>query len=270
LTSAGAIGTSDHACWRYSSDAERADAASAWLADGLRLGQRSLYVADAPPAGLLADLAAVPGLPAAVESGALIVMSSSAVYDLSAPIDATAQLALYAAVVDQAVADGYRGVRVAADITPLVLDPARRPAHLHWEQVADRYMTEHPLAPLCMYDARRVKGLSAIASVHPLQGPDEPVFGLYGDGPHRAALAGEVDGLVADVLAEILICLPETDEVLDVGGLSFLDARGAWTLHSELTRRRGLGHHVLLTGASRALRRVWDICGLDQSLFLAA
>jgi hypothetical protein len=70
------------------------------------------------------------------------------VYDVSPPIDATTQLAVYSAAVGDAIADGFAGIRVAADITPLVADPARRDAHLIWEQLADRYMTEQPSRPV--------------------------------------------------------------------------------------------------------------------------
>lgn len=61
-------------------------------------------------------------------------------------------------------------------------------AHVHWEQVADRYTTSHPLAPLCRVDRRRVQGIDAVVSAHPLQGPERTVFALYGSGP-RATCA---------------------------------------------------------------------------------
>src|SRR3954452_6264574 len=150
------FGSSDHACWAYRTDADRAAAATAWLADGLALGQRAMYVADAAEDVLTAELADLPGRDAAIADGALVVANVRRLYDLAAPIDAQRQLAAYSAVVDQALADGFAGVRVAVDVTALISDVDRRQAHLRWEHVADRYTSGHPLAPLCLYDRRAI------------------------------------------------------------------------------------------------------------------
>jgi anti-anti-sigma regulatory factor len=264
------VGLSDHAAWAYKNDQERAEAAVSWLAGGLRAGQRALYVAEGSPDELVAELTALPDAAAAIESGALVVVPSTALYDLSQPIDAAAQLALYAGAVDESLAAGYRGLRVAADITPLVFDPARRDTHVQWEQFADRYIADHPLAPLCMYDTRRIDSLDAIVCVHPLQGPGKPLFALYGVGSTQAVLEGEVDACVADVFAEVLRTMPATDETLDIRGLSFIDGRSAWTLYDEVTRRRAAGHPITVSGASSIFRRVWQVCGFDPSVLAAA
>jgi anti-anti-sigma regulatory factor len=261
-------GLSDHACWAYYSATGRAAAAVTWLADGLRLGQRAVYIADLPPADLAADLAGLPGRAAALDRGALVVRPAADVHDMSGPVDAEHHLGAYAEMVDRAIADGFAGARVAADITPLVADPGWHAAHLTWEQVADRYMTDHPLAPVCLYDARRVSGIDAIICAHPLRGPSAPPFSLHGAGPTRAALAGEVDGSLALVLAELLARQPVTDRVLDLSGLSFLDVRCARILHRELAGRRRAAQEVVLSGASPAFRRLWDACGFGCSFLV--
>jgi anti-anti-sigma regulatory factor len=159
---------------------------------------------------------------------------------------------------------------VAADITPLVADPARREAHVRWEQIADRYMTTHPLAPLCMYDTRRVDGIDAIVCAHPLRGPDEPLFGLYAGGPARAMLQGEIDACWSEVFAEVLRGLPDTDSVIDLTRLSFIDARSAWILQDELVRRRAAGQQIRLAEAPRLMQQIWRICDFDRSLLAVA
>lgn len=269
MTRGRETGVSDHACWAYRGDADRAATASAWLAEGRRLGQRCLYVADLDREGLLRDLASMPDVPGALDSGALVVFPSSELYDLSGPIDAQAQLCIYAPAVTEALASGYTGLRVAADITPLVADASRRPAHLRWEQYADRYIAENPLAPLCMYDVARVANLDAIACVHPLQGPADPLFSLYALGRTTASLAGEVDASIADTLAEMLRAMPDTDTSIDVSQLSFVDGRSAWTLHQELQRRRQDCQSVTLAHPTKLLRSIWRACGFD-ALLLAA
>src|SRR6516165_8310900 len=122
LVGSGAPRVSDHGCAGYSTDQERAWLAIDWMVAGLELGQRCLYVGEGPHDALLAELPAVLALDVALGSGALSVMSSSEVYDVTAPTDPESQLAVYAATVNRAVADGFAGLRVVADITPLVVD----------------------------------------------------------------------------------------------------------------------------------------------------
>jgi len=251
-----------HASWAYSSDAERASAVTEWLREGIELGQRALYVGEGTTTELRNDLRDLEDRDRREAEGALVVLPHTSVYDLSAPIDPATQLAAYDQVVQHAIKDGYSGARVAADITPLVEDPARRTSHLAWEQYADRYIAEQPLAPMCLHDTRRVQGddIDAIACVHARQRPGEPLFALYGTGAGRARLEGEIDGCNAPVLALALAAMPPTSRI-DISGLEFLDGHGAWTLHTELTRRP----HTTLTNPPPQVRRVWRLCGLDPS-----
>jgi anti-anti-sigma regulatory factor len=260
---------SDHACWAYESGDERAALAASWLRDGLRIGQRCLYVGDGSADELLAELEVEPELADAFESGALQVAPAAAVYDLTTPIDAVAQLARYAAVVDEAMHDGYRGLRVAADISPLVEDEKRRPAHVRWEQIADRYIADHPFAPLCIYDARRVGAIDAIVCVHPMQGPVPGPFALYGHRASHVVLEGELDFASWNTLGEVLDAMPADDRVIDATGLSFIDGHSGVLLHDALTRRRADGHTISIVGAPKALRRVWECCEFDPTFLVA-
>lgn len=262
------FGLSDHACWAYGTDGERAAAAAAWIADGLALGQRAMYIADVSPEVLAEELADVPARDEAIARGALVIAESRSMYDLSTPIDATAQLAVYSAAVEHAIADGFAGIRVAADITPLVDDPTRRRTYLHWEQLADRYMTEQPLAPLCLYDRRKIDDLRAVEHIHPLTGPDALPFSLYATGASRSALAGEVDSLIAEPLSEALSTLPDGDDTIDASALRFVDAHGAWVLQQALERRRAAGRPLALHDAPPLVRRVWAVCGFDSTLLV--
>ena len=263
---ASPTGLSDHICWAYESAAERAELTIGWLGEGLRLGQRCYYIAEAPAEMLIADLVAMPEALTGLESGAVVVMSTDDVYDVDVPVDAAAQLSAYDEALNHALADGFSGLRVAADITSLVGDPARRSAHLRWEHVADRFMTGHPLAKLCLYDAHRIDDAESIACVHPLHGPGERPFGLFAGGPARAVLTGELDACAADALTDALRALPAGDAVIDLTNLTFIDARSAWVLQDELSRRHAAGQQIRLAEPSRQLHQIWQICGFDEAL----
>jgi anti-anti-sigma regulatory factor len=262
-------GLSDHACWGYRSAAERADVTSAWLTDGLALGQQALYIGDGSHDELLADLVSLPGRDAAIAAGALVVASVRDTYDHSGPIDAAAQVATFDTKLGAALADGYTGICAVGDVTTLLVEPAHRTAFLHWEQVSDRYVAGHPVAPLCMYDARVVGAVDAIRCAHRLHGPDPVPFTLHATSETAAAMAGELDAFAADVLADILATAPVSDEVLDVAGVDFLDARTAWVLQGHLRRRRSDGRPLAVVGAGGKLRRIWDVCGFDPTLLSA-
>jgi hypothetical protein len=112
LEPGGSYGSHDHASWGYRTPGERSRVVCAWLADGLRAGQRCLYVGAGPHDALHADLAAggLGGEPIAVRT-------VHELYDLRSPIDPGRQLAIYDDAVTDALADGCTGVRVAADIS---------------------------------------------------------------------------------------------------------------------------------------------------------
>jgi len=267
---AASFGLSDHACWGYTSDADRAAAASQWLTVGLAMGQRALYVGDGPQDVLRAELASVPGGLAAFERGALYVLSTDEAYDVRAPLDPETQLARFDTEVQRAIGDGYRGLRATADITPIVRDADRRPAHLSWEQAVDRYMTAHPYSGLCLYDRRSVGDLDAIRCAHPLQGPDDAEFAVFAIDPTTVVVEGEVDAGAAGLLGRLLDELPATDERVDLRGLSFIDGRAGAVLAGVLDERRAAGRPLAVVGTSSVLRRVWDVCEFDASLLAGA
>ncbi|MGN6255186.1 MAG: MEDS domain-containing protein [Solirubrobacterales bacterium] len=156
------------------------------------------------------------------------------------PVDCDAQLAAYAAATDAALADGYTGLRVAAQVTDLVDDPRAWEAHVRWESVADRFMSVRPLSALCGYrrDALPDHLLCDLAAVHPAANvaAGAPPFHLFGE-EGELALCGEVDCFSAAALDRVLEAALARDPVsLDLGELDFIDHCGLETLVAH-TRR---------------------------------
>ena len=256
-----------HACLPYRSDAERAELARQWLHRGIADGMRGIYVGDAAPESLRLQLIDDEVVAGAIDDGALDVYETHDYYAMPAPIDPASRLADYDAAMRRALAEGFTGLRVVADITPLVIDPSRHIAHLRWEQAADRFMTDHPFSPLCTYDARAVPPLDAVVAVHCVRPVDATPFELVGVTPTSAALRGEVDHACAEAFGSAVTTMPDTDTVLDVEALEFIDARSTRELHSHVERRRSIGRPLVLANPPRPLQRVWDLCGFDRSAF---
>jgi anti-anti-sigma regulatory factor len=206
-----------------------------FLDDGLRLGQRLIYVGADTVEKLRGDLQGLDDVESLLGRGALQTLSVAELRRRGEAFDAEARLAAYAAATDQALEDGYAGLRVAAAATELITDPASWDAHTRWESLADRYMASRPLAALCLYDRRELPdhALADLASVHPASHapPTMVPFRVFSQ-PHALMLEGEVDYFSADALGRLLAMTPQDDGevVLDLSGLGFVDHHGVMAL----------------------------------------
>jgi anti-anti-sigma regulatory factor len=267
VSSARGLGVNDHACWAYDNDADATRAVLEYLADGVSLGQRLIYVADAPVEELRAQLLPLEGAEALIDRGALRVATLSEMYDVEAGSDAEALLATYAEATEEALAAGYTGLRVAAEVTPLARDRANWAAHTHWESVIDRYMTDHPLSALCLYDRRRLAGpiVDELAAIHPACCAHANVlpFRLYAEAD-RTMLEGEIDRFGVGSLRRLLpLAIADAPEgVLDVSGVDFIDHHGLVALARAAHEVDGEG--VAVIGLSPHMRRLCDL--LEVSL----
>jgi anti-anti-sigma regulatory factor len=169
--------------------------------------------------------------------------------------------------VQRAVDDGYRGLRVIADVTAIARDPDRRAELVRWEHLADEFSARGAgFSALCTYSADLpAEALTEAASVHPAAHAPEALtdFRLFFD-DGCLVLAGTVDFFSAPRLATLLASSPAGPGgvVLDVSRLEFLDvaacrALGRWVRDA----RTGA---VTIRGAAPLLRRMWRLLELDQ------
>ena len=225
----------DHACWIYEDAGERREAVVEYFVDGLRSGQRLLYAGGHPIQRLRGDLEGLDGVEALVADGALHVLSLEDIERTVRADDAERRIEAYAAAAEQAVADGYAGLRVAVAVAGLGGDPETHDGLTRWESLVDRAIVSRPLTALCLYDRRELPDrlLADLASVHPVShdSAGAPAFRVFAR-PDAVALEGEVDYFSASDLGRLLdITLDDDDEVmLDLGGLGFVDHHGVMAL----------------------------------------
>lgn len=163
----------------------------------------------------------------------------------------TSPVPTFGRMTEQAVADGFAGLRVLTDATGIVRDPGTRGWWVRGEHLIDRYSPVHPLTVVCGYDVE-VLGediLTEVASLHALTGgvPCSFLLRAVGGG---LALVGEVDHASAVDLYHALMSIgPDLARpvVLDLSEHEFMD-------HSALVAldraAQGLGTRVHLVGAS--------------------
>lgn len=268
VVSAGQLGLGGHVCWGFDDEDRFAEAALEFLADGQRMGQRLAHVSAEPVEVQRDTLASVGGFDALIDIGALQLFALSDFFDMDRPVDADRQIALFSRATDQALSDGYTGLRVAANATELVVNEDKHEAHLRWEAIADRYMASNPLSAMCAYDCRALPTelLGDLAALHPAchsPGP-LPHFRLYSDSD-GVVLDGEVDVFCAEDFDRLLdIALQEEPTALDLGRLEFIDHRGLDVLVSHLRRRAEAGSDVEVRHVPIVVRRLCDVLELEH------
>jgi hypothetical protein len=216
----------DHIGWVYTGRDQFADLACEFLSEGWAFGQKLLYIAEDPEPDGPERLAAT------LPPGVLEVAAVTDIYGASGVIDAPAQRATFAEALAAALADGFTGICVAADNTPLVTDERRFRAWLGWELVADRFMAANPLTGLCAFDRERVEvdRLRHLATLHPLASSTsrQPQFRMFVDG-ETLRLEGILDSFAVQMLRR---ALEETPGYLDV----VIDLRASMLMSAATVR----------------------------------
>jgi hypothetical protein len=263
---AGRLGVHDHLSWPYEDRDDFVRRVQEFVRDGLALGLRCVYAADRPLEQLEAELASVPDLHAEVSRGAVRITVLGDLYRAGSVIDPDEMMATFAAATEDAVAQGYAGLRVVADATPLVRTPEQLAAFATWEHKADRYMTGHPLSAMCGFDRTELSASAAalLACLHPAARSGMATFGVFASDDHAdLALAGELDVSATDSLRACLgrTGLEATRElVVDGTRLKFVDHRG---LESIRDFASGFGATAVLRTSSGLPARLIDLLRLE-------
>jgi len=262
-------GATDHVCWVYENDEAFDRAVAEFIAGGLERGERLLCVGERVIESLRGVHLPAQDVATLVAAGALETQTLAEAYAAAGTFRPMGQLAYYEAATRRALAEGYRGLRVLAEVSALAADPATRPELIRWEHVADDFIARNGgFTVMCAYSGTLPQeALSDIAAVHPfVHTPDGvPPFRIFFD-YDRIVLAGSVDSFSADRLAHVLAASPigAAGAVLDVSLLEFADVAGCRAL---ALWARGLADRSLpveVRGASPLFRRMWDVLALSE------
>jgi hypothetical protein len=181
-----------------------------------------------------ADLAQVDDLDRSLAEGAVCILPVEDVYGPGGPVDAERTVSFYAAATEQALADGFRGLRVGADSTALVRTSEQQDAFVGYELLLGRYMADHPLSALCGYDfGLGDEIVGEFASLHTADPSDESAFRIFSCADGALGLAGEFDPVSVRVLNRVLSRLrtgADTRALVDMAGIEYLDHRLLLTL----------------------------------------
>lgn len=243
----------DHIGWVYSSGADFLDLAMQFLSPGVQLRERMMLVVEDPESEALRPLRT------ALRASGVQVSSVADVYGPSGLVDPHQQEAVFTTELTKARADGYSGIRVVADNTPLVLDDAQMAAWVKWEIVADRFIAGHGVVGLCAFDANRVDvdRLRHLSTLHPLSSAScpKPQYRMYADGD-ALRLEGDVDATAVENLHKAMGFFPsETSIEIDLGDTSFVTR----SLLNRLVNLGSSGWDVVVRASQAVLDRFSNI-----------
>jgi len=239
----------DHVAWFGDGARDLYSVATAALADGARRGEKLMFVAEDPDP---AHLSGVDGLERLLATDQLEMLTVDDVYGTGGAFSASTQLATFERVLTNALADGYRGIRVVADNTPLVRgdgDSFRR--WLAWEQLTDRFQAASMVTGVCFFDHAALSGerRADLAAVHPVRSASEfePPFSLVSDGD-AVSVTGTLAASSAEQFRRILGTTPgDRPLVVDLTGAESVDHDALLVLAESASaerplRVRGDGH----------------------------
>ncbi|UWZ35043.1 MEDS domain-containing protein [Dactylosporangium roseum] len=240
-----------HVCWAYDDPVGFTVRAKEWIAEGIAAGNRVWFVADEGTKPI---------------EGARLIRIAEA-YDDEWIIDPPAQVRAYAAATEQALADGYTGFRVVAEVTPLVRDAAGQEAFARYEYLVEQYMSTAPMSALCAYDQREL-GWQVVAELAGLH-PETNVGVLFslraGADGGGVVLSGELDQSNRAVLGAAMrradLGADGEEIVFDAAGLRFIDHRTLLDLEDYAEERHT--RVVLRTGLISAVKLV-ELLGLRR------
>jgi len=242
------VAAGDHACLTFTDPEERLDLVAAFVRDGLRAGCKVVCWTDtARPDTLAGQLAARSVRPrAALRRGQLRLASVTGSLLGAGQVRAADMVSVLAREVEAAGREGYRGLRVTADMAWASRPLAAADQLQRFETEVAALFGDGRLCLICQYDRDRFDAvtLAFAAKTHPktiaaqvyLEHPLLRVCRQYS--PPGIRIAGELDFAHRDILEQALTESLRLDghPHLNLAALDYLDGACAAVIVAAATR----------------------------------
>jgi anti-anti-sigma regulatory factor len=268
--SAVAVRSGEHACCRSAHADDRHRLALAFVRAGLRRGHRVGYLSGEDDATrFVADLTATDdSIDEALERGQLEVSPAPGEYIPDGTFDRARMRDVLRDKQARALADGYSGLSMAADMSWALGLAPRLDEVVEYEREVSRMMDRDArLTFFCIYDHARF-GAGTLAELVEPHGVDvSPELAQLGRVGYLAAsrvmpgptlrVCGELDFGCAETVAGMLHAHYHGTLRLDLADLTYVDVAGARALRG----RRG--QRLMITAASEPVTRLLKLLGWD-------
>jgi anti-anti-sigma regulatory factor len=263
-----APGPGQHMCWIVDHSDDRVRGAVAWAEQGLAAGEQVVWVERAGNrGGFVAELERH-GVAwrKPVGEGRLVVLQPQDALLVDGRFDVEARMALHAAFVRQALADGFPAVRMAAEAVPALGVIPDLDALLAYERGMEELTRTLPVSVMCFYDRPALgERLAPFVPVHG-RGVVAPLLRMSSS-PGAVRLSGEIDLSNSDLVGALLAGAEPRDGVVQIQlrDLRFVDVGG--TAHIvALGRRLGPQVRVRVLDPPPQLARILEAGGFEHHL----
>jgi anti-anti-sigma regulatory factor len=279
VSGVGGLGSGDHVCWIYAGDDDYRSGLARYFADGLKSGQRLLYLADRyDEAAVEASLAAAGLAPRRLlDEGRLRIIPAREGYPRNGDgYDLDDAVVQFRGLAGESVAAGYAGLRVAGECGFLLGGDADRIPFLAYELACDMMVRGAPLTAMCLYDAQHdpADRLGEIAAVHAAAivaaslASSVPTFHLWSKDEDAIGVGGEIDFATSDTIRDVLMSAAVgRADVIDVSRVGFADVSAVRALAKIAEQMAGPQDRRVIRGASPQLRFVAAQFGVEGLLF---
>ncbi|TDC58087.1 STAS domain-containing protein [Actinomadura sp. KC345] len=275
----GRMELGDHLALIFDDDGERRSIMAAYARDGVRAGQKVIYISDAVPAREVLGWLLAAGedagsgtddelvdLTDAMNAGHFVVRTAEETFLASGRFDPSASIELMATEIDLALVQGYQGVRIAGEARFSLRRWPGTEQFGDFERMLDEVFmtTDLKAMAICQFDRRWFDDVR-LAEVEVGHMGRVRANDYYDDGslritpifsPPGAELAGVIDGSTRPAAESVLASITTRTGLLclDLGGVTGCDADGLRLLAGAGRPDRGEGRGLLLRGVPPALR----------------
>jgi anti-anti-sigma factor len=249
-----------HLLLLHDSDAERLAGLTAWVRRGLDRDEKVIYT-EAP------DVAPEQSLLAILDERGLDVTAATADGRLTLlPLEEFYPPAGQATVIERALAEGFRAVRMSAEANA-ARSVLPEPVYADMERTMDQLCRTLPVSAMCQYARRattRVR-LREVVAAH-LVGVRQTKL-RTGQDQRGITFSGQVDVANADTFAAAVhaaISAAARVAWLDLGGVEFMDAAACRALAGATWFFRDRGGQVLLMAPQPSVERTLRLLDVDQ------
>ena len=259
------FGLQDHLCWVHGDLWDYRPRLTEFFSEGLERGLQVAYLGAGNVEELREHLDRFIDVGPLLTREALRVISFDEIYRAGEPVVPAEVIKKYAAATQEALTDGYRGLRISADVTDLVRAPEQQDAFARLEFLLERYSSRHPLSALCEYRLELGDAVTQFACMHAAVPAGLTPFQVFACDDGAVGLLGDFDAACQAAFKRALQSIqPAPDEselIFDMSAVRFMDHRALLALDSYAQRCQ---IPVLLRSMPPVVRRVARVLGLEH------
>lgn len=134
------FGLQDHLCWVHGDLCDYRPRLTEFFSEGLERGLQVAYLGAGNVEELREHLDRIIDVGPLLTREALRIISFDEIYRAGEPVVPAEVIKKYAAATQEALTDGYRGLRISADVTDLVRAPEQQEAFARFEFLLERLL----------------------------------------------------------------------------------------------------------------------------------